>query len=112
MFKFLDMYQEIFSTKSLDIILFISFIIIGCKTVLLSAYFNDVFFCFIILVCQIGILVENYKTDNKDYIIAVVFIIFTCVCFVFSLLITKPTNDDKADENVIDHYVNDNKSNN
>ena len=112
MFKFFDMYKEIFTINTLYVFLIISYIIIGCKTVLVSAYFNDVFFCFIILICQIGILVENYKQKNKDHIISVIFIIFSCVCFVFSLLFTRETHDDKDDDKVIENYVNDNTSRN
>ena len=105
------MYPNI-SQNSLYVVIFISYVIISCKTVIVSAYFNDVFFCFIILICQIGILIQNYERNNNEYIVALIFIIFTCVCFVFSLLFTKESNDDTSDNMVIDNYNNDKKSSN
>jgi len=104
LFQFLDIFNEVITLKTLDYIAFVSHIIICCKIILLIAYMNDIFYCFIALMFQSGIALELHHFKDNNYILLVIFMIFTSLSFTYSLLFSKEKNNTGEDKDVIENY--------
>ena len=89
LFSFLERYQYSLGDNVIEIIAFLFHLVISCINIVFIAYYVDVFFCFIILVYQIGIVYKNKTLIENESKATLFFCLFSFICFVYTIFISK-----------------------
>ena len=94
-FSFLESHDKYLGEATIVIIALIFHVLIFCITIVFVAYYVDVFFCFIVLIFQIGIVLSNTNLNYNENKTSLVFCIISFVCFVYTIFSKKQVGKHK-----------------
>jgi len=99
---------------SLEISAMIIHIILCAMLVLLISYYNDLYSCIMILIYQIGLVVNHSGHQDKfDHNFGISMLVFNIICFIWVLIkfMQKDKNElEEENNNIIDNYNKGNES--
>jgi len=105
LFSFLESFEKELGSSMIELSAFLFHLIISCINIVFIAYYVDVFFCFIILVYQIGIVYKNKTLIDNENKATLFFCLFSFICFIYTIFISK--NKENKHINLNSHEAND-----
>lgn len=107
-FSFLETHSAKINKDTINLIAFFFNLLLSSINVVFMAYYCDVFFCFIVLVYQIGLVLEKKNINDTDNKATLLFCIFSFVCFFYTIFISnkKTEKSNNMDANEVDKFYN------
>ena len=104
LFSFVEIHEHSFGLENIEMTAIIFHLVISCINVVFIAYYIDVFFCFIVLIYQIGIVYKNKTLIDRQNKATLFFCLFSFICFVYTIFISK--KKDKKHKNLDSNEAN------